>query len=103
MSPKSRGAGRGDLTASAPDGLLLFYCGRLRLNRPRLEQFAGNLQHEVAGGRRFTCLLTPDAELHRLNRDFLGKNYPTDVLSFPSGSTKGFLGEVAISVDRARE
>ena len=103
MSPKSRGAGSGDLTASAPDGLLLFDCGRLRLNRPMLEQFAGDLQHEVAGGRRFTCLLTRDAELHRLNRDFLGKDYPTDVLSFPSGSPKGFLGELAISVDRARE
>ncbi len=31
----------------------------------------------------FTCLITTDAELRRLNRQFRGKNYATDVLSFP--------------------
>ena len=52
--------------------------------------------------RRFECLITDDRELRRLNRDFLGHDYPTDVLSFPSGSSSGFLGEIAISVNRAR-
>lgn len=58
---------------------------------------------EVAGGRRFTCLLTDDRELSRLNRQFLGKDYPTDVLAFPEPGPDGFLGEMAISVDRAAE
>ena len=103
MSSKPRGAGSDHFAAATPDGQLLFNCGRVRLNRLSLEGFAGDLQHEVAAGRRFCCLLTRDAELQRLNRSFLGKDYPTDVLSFPSSSSKGFLGELAISVDRARE
>ncbi len=57
----------------------------------------------VAGGRPFCCLLTDDRELRRLNRQFLGKDYPTDVLSFPEPGPDGFLGEMAISVERARE
>jgi probable rRNA maturation factor len=56
----------------------------------------------VTTGRPFTCLLTDDRELLRLNRMFLGKAHPTDVLSFPSGIGAA-LGELAISVDRARE
>jgi probable rRNA maturation factor len=58
---------------------------------------------EVTKGRRFDCLLTDDRELRRLNRDFLAHDYPTDVLSFPSGSNNGFAGEIAISVNRAAE
>jgi len=58
---------------------------------------------EVAEGRPFGCLVTGDEKLRTLNRDFLGKDDPTDVLSFPSGSNRGFLGDVAISADRARE
>jgi len=56
----------------------------------------------VTGGRPFTCLITSDAELQRLNRDFLNKDYATDVLSFPSGQTLGFLGDLAISFEQAR-
>ncbi len=52
-------------------------------------------------GRPFTCLITDDAELRRLNRDFRKKDYATDVLSFPSGQALGFLGDIAISFDHA--
>jgi probable rRNA maturation factor len=70
--------------------------------RPRaIQAFARKLQREVASGRPFHALITGDAELARLNRDFRGKDYPTDVLSFPSG-TKPFLGDLAISAARAR-
>jgi len=47
-------------------------------------------------------MMTDDRELERLNRMFLGKSYATDVLSFPSG-TSDSLGDLAISIDRARE
>lgn len=73
------------------------------LDRAGLRAFARLLRDDVAGGRAFTCLLTRDAELQRLNRDFLGHDYPTDVLSFPSGARDGMMGELAISVDRAAE
>ncbi len=51
----------------------------------------------VARGREVACLITNDEELRRLNREFRGANYATDVLSFPSDAG----GEIAISVDRA--
>ncbi len=70
---------------------------------PKLKAFAARVESEVAGGRSFTCLLAGDAELERLNREFLHHDYATDVLAFPSPGPDGFLGEIAISVDRARE
>jgi probable rRNA maturation factor len=88
---------------SVNHGDVLFSCGRASLDRPGLRAFAHRLQHEVAGGRGFTCMIARDAELQRLNRDVLGHDYPTDVLTFPSGARDGFLGEMAISVDRAVE
>lgn len=59
------------------------------------------LRDRVARGREFHCRISGDAELRRLNRDFLGHDYPTDVLSFPSGE-EDRLGDLAISIQRAR-
>ncbi len=66
-----------------------------------LTTFARSLALRVAGGRSFTCLITSDRELHRLNRTFLAHDYPTDVLSFPAADFTASLGEIAISIDRA--
>ncbi|MBV8549957.1 MAG: rRNA maturation RNase YbeY [Acidobacteriaceae bacterium] len=66
-----------------------------------LQQFARALAKRIAGDRAFTCLVTNDRELHRLNRQFLGHDYATDVLSFPAGESNGNLGELAISIERA--
>ena len=86
----------------SPEGsTVLFQRVPRTLPRAAVRSFAKQLAGEVAGGRAFTCLLTDDRELHRLNREFLGKDKPTDVLSFPSLSDD--LGELAISVDRAAE
>jgi probable rRNA maturation factor len=65
-----------------------------------LQRFARKLQREVAKGGRFDCLITGDAELRRLNLQFRGKDYATDVLSFPGDA--GHLGDLAISAARAR-
>lgn len=70
------------------------------LEKRHLNNFSKTLSQDVVGGRPFTSLLTNDRELHKLNRQFLGHDYPTDVLSFPSGSAD-HLGELAISVQRA--
>jgi probable rRNA maturation factor len=86
------------------------------LNRRNLERFARTLRGVVAKGCEFTCLIAGDSELRRLNRDFLGKDYPTDVLSFPVGQARAgmsasaagrvpaprALGEIAISLPQAR-
>jgi probable rRNA maturation factor len=72
------------------------------LNRIEIGVLVSRLETELARGRTFDCLITGDAELRRLNREFLGRDYPTDVLSFPSGEPRGPLGDIAISLGRAR-
>ena len=83
------------------------------LNSGRLDEFARALRRRVTGGHQFQCLITGDAELQKLNREFRRKDYPTDVLSFPAGpgvhksapagtAAALSLGDIAISVDRAR-
>jgi probable rRNA maturation factor len=66
-----------------------------------LTNFAQALTREVVESRSFTCLITNDNELRTLNKQFLGHDYPTDVLSFPSGDASIVLGELAISIQRA--
>jgi len=40
--------------------------------------------------------------MQRLNREFRKKDHATDVLSFPSAQTLGFLGDIAISFQHAQ-
>ncbi|MCC6364139.1 MAG: rRNA maturation RNase YbeY [Bryobacterales bacterium] len=85
----------------SPDGgSTLFERCPKGLDRKRLRGFQRRLAQEVTGGA-FTCLVTTDARLQQLNRDFLGQDYPTDVLSFPAAGTQAQLGDIAISVERA--
>ncbi len=49
-----------------------------------------------SGPGEVSVRLTGDRELRRLNREFLGIDAVTDVLSFPSGSP-GYLGDIAVS------
>ena len=79
---------------SPDDPHLLFRHPSRRVRRTPLRDFLIDLAKRVAAGRAVTCLITTDAELRRLNREFRGKNYATDVLSFPPD-------EMAISLDRA--
>jgi probable rRNA maturation factor len=72
------------------------------LDRRGVRAFAAVLRQDLTAGKPFTCLITGDSELRRLNRQFLDRDYPADVLSFPSASTRE-LGEIAISIDRAAE
>jgi probable rRNA maturation factor len=81
------------------------------LDRRSLERFARTLRDEVSSGLGFTCMVTDDREIRRLNREFRGKDYPTDVLSFPisldlvvAASPPEIaitLGDIAISANRA--
>lgn len=72
-----------------------------RVTQRSLHEFAEILRTKVARKRAFTCLIAGDMELLRLNKQFRKKKYPADVLSFPSGTLTGELGEMAISADRA--
>lgn len=88
--------------SASDDHIVLFRRAPAELNRRDLERFAGTLRDVVAKGAGFTCLITGDSDLRRLNREFLGKDYPTDVLSFPTPAPDGGLGEMALSAARAR-
>ena len=79
---------------SPDDPHLLFRHSSRRVPRTPLRAFLTELVKRVGKGRAVTCLITTDAELRRLNRQFRKKNYATDVLSFPPD-------EMAISLDRA--
>lgn len=85
-----------------PDNNVVLFRRAGAVPRPELRAWARQLRDLVSGGRCFTCLVTDDRELERLNSMFLGKSYPTDVLSFPSGDEHS-LGEIAISVERAAD
>ena len=51
-----------------------------------------------------TVLLSDDAQLQSLNRDFRGKDKPTNVLSFPAAANDdNYLGDVALAYEVTRE
>jgi probable rRNA maturation factor len=55
-----------------------------------------------------SIVLTDDAQLHELNREYLGIDAPTDVLSFPSDEEDPetgtpYLGDILISIPRAKQ
>ena len=76
-----------------------------RVLRMRAHEFMDRLGLQ---GAEVSILLTTDAGIRRLNRQFRGKDAPTDVLSFPAGDQPSipgvplFVGDVAISLDTAR-
>ena len=67
-----------------------------------LRRFARELERRVVDGKTFHCLITSDREMQRLNHDFMGHDYPTDVLSFRGMDGYGGLGDIAVSSERAR-
>ena len=53
-----------------------------------------------------TIVLTDDSKVHELNRDYLGIDSPTDVLSFPASETDPetgarYIGDIIISLPYA--
>jgi probable rRNA maturation factor len=90
-------AGSADVNAFSPD---------------RLQQVAeATLHHEGALGQA-TLVITDDKGIQTLNRDFLGKDAPTDVLAFSAREEAGafvaapemgsYLGDVIVSYPRAQ-
>ena len=70
---------------------------------------AANTALEYSGktlDSELTIVLTNDARLQELNRDYLGIDAPTDVLSFPASELDPetgarYIGDILISVARA--
>ena len=76
---------------------ILFRHPSPRVRRGDLRRFLDDLARRILPGQTVSCLIAADAELRSLNRKFRGKDYVTDVLSFPSEA----MPELAISFDRA--
>lgn len=59
-----------------------------------------------AGPCEVYVVVTGDEAIRELNRDYLGKDRATDVLSFPDGDLlptgRTLLGEIVVSLDTAR-
>src|SRR5262245_51417779 len=79
-----------------------------------IEQLTIALQSEQVAGADVTIALVDDAELHRVNREFLEHDWPTDVISFsyaenegilavdgPRGAGRSLDGELVVSVETA--
>ena len=69
---------------------------------------SGALSAQGAKGD-ISVLVTDDNGIRAMNRDYRSVDRPTDVLSFPSNEgdalsavPDGFLGDIAISIDRAK-
>ena len=73
--------------------------------RPWLERLTASL---VEGPASLGVRFASDREVHRMNRNYRGKDKPTDVLSFPGSPVEAtpdgsrHLGDVLISVPTAR-
>lgn len=75
------------------------------LSAAALTRFVARAQRSARLRGSVDVLLAGSADLRALNRRFRGKNQPTDVLSFPAGGgpRNGFAGDIAISVDIAKQ
>ena len=81
---------------------------RRKVNAKQWRDFAERtLQAIGVDERDVTIVFVSDPAIRKLNRQFRGKDYSTDVLSFPAQpesfetEAKANLGEVVISLDRA--
>jgi probable rRNA maturation factor len=66
------------------------------------------LEHESQSlDSELSIVLTDDARLQQLNREYLGIDAPTDVLSFPASETDPetgarYIGDILVSIPRAQ-
>lgn len=68
-----------------------------------IERVAAAVSAETGASGEAALMLSDDARMHALNRQFRGKDKPTDVLSFPAEpESEPFLGDIAIGDGIAR-
>jgi probable rRNA maturation factor len=81
---------------------------RRRIDKKKWVEFGEKVLQAIGAKKRnATLAFVSDDAIRKLNRQFRGRNYATDVLSFPSDAEafeaegKADLGDVIISVQRA--
>jgi probable rRNA maturation factor len=74
---------------------------RRRVSAPRLARVLSGAARRLGVCGELALVLAGDRLLRRLNREFRGKDIPTDVLSFPADGGEAGLGDIVISVETA--
>jgi probable rRNA maturation factor len=88
---------------------------KIKLERQIFQVFAENVVSQIpeTANKSVTIAFVSDRKMRELNKTFRGKNSTTDVLSFPfeadefeilsepSASAGGFLGDIIISAEQA--
>ena len=74
---------------------------RCQVSPARLRRVLFGAAEALRVGGEVSLVLAGDRLLRRLNRDYRGKDRPTDVLSFPGDGGEAGLGDVVISVETA--
>jgi probable rRNA maturation factor len=75
---------------------------RRRVSPARLRRVLDGAAEALRVSGEVSLVLAGDRLLRRLNRDYRGRDRPTDVLSFPGDGGEAGLGDVVISVETAR-
>jgi probable rRNA maturation factor len=101
-APKAALAKRASASGAAPASEATPRDVRLPSART-LSRFLAAAQQALRLQGQVTVLLTTDAAIRKLNKQFRGKNTATDVLSFPASGvgSEGVAGDLAISVTTA--
>lgn len=83
---------------------------RLRVDRKAIARLASwVLDREGSPGAEIGIILVGDRRIRELNRAYLGRDYPTDVLAFPQNEgemrdlNRWLLGDVVVSTGRVEE
>jgi probable rRNA maturation factor len=94
------------LDLSVDDGVVLDARTRAKLRREVARMVKAAALSEGRKDLEVALRLCGDAAIHELNRDYRGKNKPTDVLAFAqreaAAADSALLGDVVISVETAK-
>lgn len=97
----SRPSSRTVTTPSELDVVVLNRQRRQRVDATRLRKVLRSAGQDLGVGGEVSVVLAGDGLLRRLNREYRGKDRPTDVLSFAGAGGEEGLGDVVISVPTA--
>ena len=87
----------------ASDTVIIFDKPMRGLSQAALARFVSRAQRTAGGRGQVNVWVTSSRQLRGLNRQFRGKDEPTDVLSFPRlDASANLAGDIAISADMAR-
>lgn len=79
---------------------------KIKIETRQFKSFADSILSEIANGKTITVAFISDKKMAELNNQFRGKNYTTDVLSFPFENEfedeETFLGDIVISVEQSQ-